>query len=113
MRISDWSSDVCSSDLRPVARPAGQRVRHAEMPGRRRRVLLGQSCEAADVLARDGRLRGARQGLHGTPPGRARAAEIGRASFRERVCQYVYISVVAVQLKKKKHLTLAQNIKSQ
>src|SRR3546814_16847062 len=29
-------------------------------------------------------------------------AEIGRASCRERVCQYVYISVVAVSLKKKK-----------
>src|SRR3546814_15857401 len=28
-------------------------------------------------------------------------AEIGRASCRERVCQYVYISVVAVSLKKK------------
>src|SRR3546814_17120876 len=28
--------------------------------------------------------------------------EIGRASCRERVCQYVYISVVAVSLKKKK-----------
>src|SRR3546814_18597095 len=29
-------------------------------------------------------------------------AEIGRATVRERVCQYVYISVVAVSLKKKK-----------
>src|SRR3546814_16057542 len=29
--------------------------------------------------------------------------EIGRASCRERVCQYVEISVVAVSLKKKKH----------
>src|SRR3546814_4104547 len=28
--------------------------------------------------------------------------DIGRASCRERVCQYVYISVVAVSLKKKK-----------
>src|SRR3546814_8905462 len=28
--------------------------------------------------------------------------EIGRASCRERVCQYVWISVVAVSLKKKK-----------
>src|SRR3546814_11795627 len=28
--------------------------------------------------------------------------EIGRASCRERVCQYVYISVVAVSLKKNK-----------
>src|SRR3546814_13684370 len=27
--------------------------------------------------------------------------EIGRASWRERVCQYVWISVVAVSLKKK------------
>src|SRR3546814_9914948 len=30
------------------------------------------------------------------------APEIGRASCRERVCQYVSISVVAVSLKKKK-----------
>src|SRR3546814_13511071 len=29
--------------------------------------------------------------------------QIGRASCRERVCQYVYISVVAVSLKKKKN----------
>src|SRR3546814_20448238 len=29
--------------------------------------------------------------------------EIGRASCRERVCQYVYISGVAVSLKKKNH----------
>src|SRR3546814_10945480 len=31
----------------------------------------------------------------------AALVEIGRASCRERVCQYVYISVVAVSLKKK------------
>src|SRR3546814_16099202 len=31
--------------------------------------------------------------------------EIGRASCRERVCQYVSISVVAVYLKKKKNKT--------
>src|SRR3546814_12094111 len=31
-----------------------------------------------------------------------RAAEIGRASWRERVCPYGSLSVVAVQLKKKK-----------
>src|SRR3546814_17262710 len=30
-------------------------------------------------------------------------AEIGRASCRERVCQYVWISGVAVSLKKKTH----------
>src|SRR3546814_19672056 len=34
------------------------------------------------------------------PPSRL-PAQIGRASCRESVCQYVYISVVAVSLKKK------------
>src|SRR3546814_18538713 len=34
--------------------------------------------------------------------GFAEGAEIGRASCRERVCQYVYISVLAVSLKKTK-----------
>src|SRR3546814_17752794 len=33
----------------------------------------------------------------------ADTGEIGRASCRERVCQYVKISVVAVSLQKKKH----------
>src|SRR3546814_11778517 len=32
-------------------------------------------------------------------------AEIGRASCRERVCQYVWISVVAVSLKKQHYRT--------
>src|SRR3546814_16602175 len=35
--------------------------------------------------------------------------EIGRASCRERVCQYVEISVVAVELKKKKKKILQNN----
>src|SRR3546814_12101422 len=42
---------------------------------------------------------------HGTPEGLlalGEAGQIGRASCRERVCQYVSISVVAVSLKKKK-----------
>src|SRR3546814_12324755 len=34
-------------------------------------------------------------------PPAPRLLKIGRASCRERVCQYVYISVVAVSLKKK------------
>src|SRR3546814_18402027 len=33
--------------------------------------------------------------------------KIGRASCRERVCQYVYISVVAVSLKQKIHTNLS------
>src|SRR3546814_17114605 len=33
-----------------------------------------------------------------------RYTEIGRASWRERVCQYVYIHMVAVSLKKTNHI---------
>src|SRR3546814_13766879 len=36
------------------------------------------------------------------------AVELGRASCRERVCQYVYISVGAVSLTKKRHTHLKQ-----
>src|SRR3546814_2965595 len=32
MRISDWSSDVCSSDLRAYSRPARRRRRHSPSP---------------------------------------------------------------------------------
>src|SRR3546814_6395438 len=74
MRISDWSSDVCSSDLVAggLDRPSGGR--------------------AAPSLLRGGRHR--RRGRRSEREGRAgarRAAdrEIGRASCRESVCQYV------------------------
>src|SRR3546814_3123084 len=70
MRISDWSSDVCSSDL------------HAQ----RRRDGKGLSAFAALRGGTDGAAAG------GDRDGRARRgadAQIGRASCRERVCQYV------------------------
>src|SRR3546814_2532290 len=82
MRISDWSSDVCSSDLRPpasrtgtaaAARPAGGDPA-APRAAARRRLLL--------------RLRrGDRFELRRAP--RGALLQIGRASCRERVCQYV------------------------
>src|SRR3546814_18038332 len=37
----------------------------------------------------------------GEEPAAGDRLKIGRAAWRERVCQYVYISVVAVSLKKK------------
>src|SRR3546814_16284688 len=40
MRISDWSSDVCSSDLRPPARPV-RRYRHRYHEPQRHRRLPG------------------------------------------------------------------------
>src|SRR3546814_16458373 len=41
---------------------------------------------------------------------RKKAAKIGRAACRERVCQYGYISGVAVSLKKKKKTNKEQQI---
>src|SRR3546814_1300894 len=66
MRISDWSSDVCSSDL-------------SGGDGRRARELV------RGVAQR--RSRRARTGNRKRSCGDKR--EIGRASCRERVCQYV------------------------
>src|SRR3546814_17353945 len=71
MRISDWSSDVCSSDLLGVDRIAAP---HDDEVGLHHLLRIGAAPRAA--------------------------GEIGRASCRERVCQYVSISVVAVSLKK-------------
>src|SRR3546814_3161870 len=68
MRISDWSSDVCSSDLLGRGVPAGAgSVGAGPRPGRAARAV------------RSRRARGS-----GRP-----GPEIGRASCRERVCQYV------------------------
>src|SRR3546814_1863108 len=104
MRISDWSSDVCSSDLfhrvmsiavaykrfvKPVLVPAfgiclvGYFAYHAVQGGRgllARSRLQVEVAEAQAVLAD---LRQQRTYLE------HRADQIGRASCRERVCQYV------------------------
>src|SRR3546814_2536135 len=94
MRISDWSSDVCSSDLGPeiavgrgleylaVLRRA-EVVDRAFMHGRLR--LVGANRLAADRI--DIRLRWHPAGLVGFA--RRILAEVGLASCRERVCPYV------------------------
>src|SRR3546814_7908675 len=75
MRISDWSSDVCSSDLTPV--------RHADFVAG---FIPLDSAEGADLLEDFLRL----VGVHAAEDGEdAVAFQIGRASCRERVCQYV------------------------
>src|SRR3546814_19341174 len=89
MRISDWSSDVCSSDL------LGQEVYIAlTKADTGRGIVAGVSVAFIAIIA--DRLIAA-----GAQRARRRLA-IGSASCRERVCQYVSISVVAVSLKKKK-----------
>src|SRR3546814_4799652 len=96
MRISDWSSDVCSSDL-PCADLA-KRARGAHQPVVLERAFFG----AADLDRRVGR----RPRLRTVQPLERQLAvelivmlcrvgemrvQIGRASCRERVCQYVSI----------------------
>src|SRR3546814_11985580 len=82
MRISDWSSDVCSSVL-PQFHGRDELRRQAD-----------GSSPAGHSRCRGSA--GRSQTAHA-----ARAAKIGRASWRERVCQYGSIPVVAVSLKKK------------
>src|SRR3546814_5333904 len=79
MRISDWSSDVCSSDLRDRRR--ADRPQQGRLPeARLQRQGLGL------VRTRDPRPAGpAATGWCD----RRDLPEIGRASCRERVCPYV------------------------
>src|SRR3546814_19483702 len=113
MRISDWSSDVCSSDLLEVKRYKEPEV--LEFDVKRGKIPIG-SVEASFMLDEQtgyikinrfaatthsefvlaaGALR--EQGmtnlvldLRNTGGGYlSQAIEIGSASFRERVCQYV------------------------
>src|SRR3546814_2194152 len=75
MRISDWSSDVCSSDLERRSVAGHRRVRCGDQV-----VFDDESADPA--VAEDvGDLVG---GEHEVD-----RHEIGRASCRERVCQYV------------------------
>src|SRR3546814_20168319 len=89
MRISDWSSDVCSSDL------FGDLHRHHQL------MVNPLSPRRHDGRGeRIGFLRSLRTAI-GSFHARIHPSQIGRASCRERVCQYVSISVVAVAFKKK------------
>src|SRR3546814_19048421 len=130
MRISDWSSDVCSSDLveqlvvaqlvagdeaadrlqrrlgRGVPQGAvvgtGADLDHAarhQLAGPRPADRFGGIDVRAEPFTEHGEARFEVEGRigQGRPP-----AAIGRASWRERGCPDVSISVVAVTLKKKK-----------
>src|SRR3546814_1289925 len=101
MRISDWSSDVCSSDLRyatAAMRHADcaaliipslpEYMRASEIVGRLDGVLLTGTPSNVEPA----RYGGASEGEGPFDPDRDRMMtelEIGSASCRERVCQYV------------------------
>src|SRR3546814_15403367 len=100
MRISDWSSDVCSSDLQ-------HRIERGRDAGRRGRALClwigrGAQLRRASRAPPAERTAGARNAA-GVP---ANAAEIGRASCRERVCQYGVGVGGCRNVKKKKNVSL-------
>src|SRR3546814_1795938 len=73
MRISDWSSDVCSSDLQFDQQIVDARVE--EFRDQVKRRIAGHMTEDQFKPLR------LKNGLY--------LQQIGRASCRERVCQYV------------------------
>src|SRR3546814_10962940 len=135
MRISDWSSDVCSYDLQVRSQRAAtdaafaaykqavlsalEDVENAMVSlssARARKAEFATAYEASNnaaILARsqyqaglidfqtlsqsENSLLNARNRLAGAPSDEV--LELGRASCRERVCQYVSFSVVAVVVK--------------
>src|SRR3546814_10901195 len=102
MRISDWSSDVCSSDLVEggVERRVSARERRARGPGEEKQDKQSEGdrqLRTSNIVS---------DKLHGGFPSHQDATEprpegsspivplpdkrqLGRASCRERVCQYV------------------------
>src|SRR3546814_5808661 len=97
MRISDWSSDVCSSDLFRMLRAIKNRFGETDEVG-----VFAMGDRGLDevpnpsmlfLTSRDQPVPGSVvfPALEGTRPVlvEIQALEIGRASCRERVCQYV------------------------
>src|SRR3546814_19786390 len=119
MRISDWSSDVCSSDLdserQRIPREGlahhreGQAYQsvgahlqqYASEDGRGGPRRVDMRRRQPSVHRKQGRLDAKTEHEAEEHQPCAQIQEIGRASCRERVCQYGMISVVAVSIKKK------------
>src|SRR3546814_13890082 len=100
MRISDWSSDVCSSDL-PLGTKAFDEIATTSFDDFHGRIGGNdERCWDPILDVEPGTLEYASNAPDITLAAMIERNQIGRASCRERVCQYVYISVVAVSLKK-------------
>src|SRR3546814_12298921 len=121
MRISDWSSDVCSSDLAfeaavdlarhlapgivKAVENVGDRlavlrdeeILHRHQLGNRETVVNFDQVELFARIGDASLLIGSGSRVTGVADMAAiPCIQIGRASCRERVCQYCEISVVAV-----------------
>src|SRR3546814_20676200 len=98
MRISDWSSDVCSSDLAKLNKTIvfiTHDLDEALRLGNRIAILkdgeLVQEGTPEDILLNPANdyVQAFLQDVNRTKVLNAAHAEIGRASCRERVCRYV------------------------
>src|SRR3546814_14859840 len=97
MRISDWSSDVCSSDLiREEFSDMAQHARTDRSASARKDdvIQIRAAAELKAMLSRAASLRGQKLSEFMLASARREAEatildQIGRASCRERVCQYV------------------------
>src|SRR3546814_7546319 len=95
MRISDWSSDVCSSDLGQCNAPARGRSRARQLDEYRPHLRGAALLAAAEDQPEERRSAWPGVELQARCRSRdrrhadRRRREIGRASCRERVCQYV------------------------
>src|SRR3546814_12155884 len=113
-RMSDWSSDVCSSDLEKALGELAVKGRDGkisldEMTGGTFSITNGGvfgSMMSTPILNMP---QAAILGLHKIKE-RPVAVKIGRASCRERVCQYVSISLVAVSFKKS---TIVEDVRNE
>src|SRR3546814_3922543 len=84
MRISDWSSDVCSSDL--LKRPTKSSQQSLTSGRSESKIEEGERHVWLGSAGRSGLCRPLQHGPHRAPE---RGNQIGSASCRERVCQYV------------------------
>src|SRR3546814_21020701 len=100
-RISDWSSDVCSSDLGMGGHSGGGDAAATVI---HRLAALSSSGQSIGIPCITKALHEANAAIFegGRTAGRVSGStvEIGRASCRERVCQYVSISVCDCSFKK-------------
>src|SRR3546814_14702956 len=95
MRIRDWSSHVCSSDLLYYLVQCARRLKQEDAMLRHARAARDPYPESEWTMQAH---RWA--GNYSLLENNSKLFQLGRASCRERECQYVYISVVAGSLKK-------------
>src|SRR3546814_5999403 len=93
MRISDWSSDVCSSDLSDIT-PVWTRDLTGGSASTPLAIMQKGGADAAMLITPD--MLTATAGGTGTG---AEGSELGRAACRARVCQSVLRSVVSDTVK--------------